>query len=414
MVNVRNRRAWPPRVSPRAERHALWAIYLGLAAICIGTAGYLHHRAFEPPATPSQAYAIAFTQDASAVVSLKADVIPNEPWLDSVTVSATTQGKPVRWLLAIQCSLTAAKSPHQGVLYSEAAQAPPPPEPIMIYSGVRPSMPLRLGCFLPPSKVNLLNPADSSASASIANVTLPALETDPGIATAQAAPTVYETRVNPNDPIELLQVFPTCPSPTASQADPAATTTPSTAPSTPSTAPSTPSTSPSTTPSAGPGCLGNLPAGTGYSTYHMPAAVRTQEVLEDVNLSGYQTESVFPVPEIAPGAGATAENDSVYTWNGLSSLSPSLDVSNLSAQTASNKYAFASGVFYGVGAGAGVAFFGEAWGQYVKAHPSQKSEENKSETPEATQAATAAEESDAPGNAGRSRARKRGSLRTQR
>jgi hypothetical protein len=94
--------------------------------------------------------------------------------------------------------------------------------------------------------------------------------------------------------------------------------------------------------------------------------VQTKETLTNVNLTGYQVESIFPAPQIAPGRGSpgqgVAEN---YTWTGLSSLSPSLIVSNLAGQQQVSHYSFLAGILLGIAGGAAASFLQEIWPKTV-------------------------------------------------
>jgi hypothetical protein len=67
------------------------------------------------------------------------------------------------------------------------------------------------------------------------------------------------------------------------------------------------------------------------------------------------------------GDGGTGQNPyERLTWSGLSSLSPSLQIANLSTQQQANRYTFDSGVFYGVTAASGVALAENIWKTYLE------------------------------------------------
>jgi hypothetical protein len=93
--------------------------------------------------------------------------------------------------------------------------------------------------------------------------------------------------------------------------------------------------------------------------------MQTREVLKYVNLSGYQTESMFPVPEIKTDSGGTGQNaEEQYTWEGLSSLSPTLLVSNVAAAQADSRYTFNAGIFFGLCGATGVVLCDRVWNWY--------------------------------------------------
>jgi hypothetical protein len=114
--------------------------------------------------------------------------------------------------------------------------------------------------------------------------------------------------------------------------------------------------------------------------------VQTKETLTNVNLPGYQVESIFPAPQIAPGKGSpgqgVAEN---YTWTGLSSLSPSLIVANLAGQQEVSHYSFLAGILLGIAGGAAASFLQEVWPKIVWPK-SSSTEENDLTVSEATPA----------------------------
>ena len=335
------------------------AFYFVATAVFTGLGWAWHHAAFTPAAPAGQAYVVAFTQDKTAAVTLTAIVNPNDPWFDGISIQVKgPRRRPERWLLIVQCPRPPASSSNQGMLSSEANQPIPPSTRINVYSGAGKAG-LRLGCF-PASKTN----------ASIARVTLPSLETDQAIQQTQTAPTVYAELNTPGDLTEVLQVFPGCPAPTASPVTAPATTSPSgTGSATTSPGPAS-STSPSPTAQAASvsaSCYGQTQLSAAFSTYYLPTSVQTKEIMKFVNLSGYQTQSVFPVPVITNGkGGATGQTaDEIYTWNGLSSLSPSLQVANLAGEQAANNYTFYAGVSFGIAGASGVAFVEKAWTTYL-------------------------------------------------
>jgi len=94
--------------------------------------------------------------------------------------------------------------------------------------------------------------------------------------------------------------------------------------------------------------------------------VQTKETLINVNLTGYQVESIFPAPQITAGKGSPGRGVAEdYTWSGLSSLSPSLIVSNLAGQQAVNRYIFVAGILLGIAGGAAASFLQEVWPKII-------------------------------------------------
>ena len=334
---------------PRLRHHVfMFAVYLLASLVLLGAAILLHHKAFTPPAPAGQASVLVFTQDPKAKITLQADVNPNKPSDD--TLSINPQGPSVApWLLVVQCPQSSSPPLGQSWLYSELVQSTQvAAAPVSVRAGSGVARGLKLGCF----------PRDAKG-ASIANVTLPALETDPAMATAQAIPrVVFAGTASPSGPISVLEIFPGCPSPTNNQA----TSTPPATPSPTPTKSATPANSPSGVAPASGAC--SKPAYTGpmLTPYFVPTYVQTREVLTNVNLTGYQTQSAFPIPEIS----RAPNSDEQYTWNGLSSLSPSLLVANVTGVQDVSKWSFDSGVLYGVLAATGIGCLEKLWCIYLE------------------------------------------------
>jgi hypothetical protein len=301
-------------------------------------------------------------------------VSPDSPWRDKLTVYV--KGAPVkrdRWLLVIECPPGSASPSHPGTLLSEpTTQTAVPASTVTAYLGAGPSRTVKLGCFAR-TRSNSLNQSNTPEYASIGSVTLPALETDQAIAGAATTPTLYEDQQGPAGPVHLVQVFPgaTCPSPAPTVTTSA--TAPAASPSAPAdSSPSpqaglAPPANPAAAPSPGiPGCFDQAPAGARFSAYYLPSSMQTKETLSNVNLTGYQIESIFPAPQItagkgSPGRGAVED----YTWSGLSSLSPSLIVSNLAGQQTVSRYTFLAGVLLGIAGGAMVTFLERIWPRHI-------------------------------------------------
>ena len=326
---------------------------------------YFEHIAFHPPGAPGQAFVTVFTKD-RANVSLKAIIHPSSPWKDWLTVRVDGgHGKQESWLLVVQCPAVPAAPVHTVKLYPQAGpQLSAAPSMVMASAHTGKLWRGYLRCFSAPgsSQTSLQAQLSSSNGApGFANATLPALETDPAMAAAQEAPQLYAERDDSGHRIaDLVEVFPTC-----SQASPSATATISPAPA--ATASQQPSantggrpspTAPPTaqvTSSPNPGfssCYSPESAGTTPEVYRLPASAVTTEVLDNVNLSGYRIDSMFP-------PGQFGRSDQI-TWQGISSLSPSLLVTNLTAEHNLNRYTFFSGILFGIFGGALVTLLVES------------------------------------------------------
>ena len=356
--------------------HGLIFVFVLVAALFIAFGSMLENRAFTPAAPPGQAFAVVFVQDPKAAVSLTATVNPDSPWHDNLTVHVKGAPKNLdRWLLVIECPPRSAASPHPGMLVSElASQTSASASAVTVYSGAGAgwSKPIKLGCFIR-VRSNSLNQSNTPGYASIGSVTLPALETDQTLQAVQKAPTLYEDWDTSGGLIRLIQVFPgaACPSsalaatqPTAapaSSSSAAAAGGPSPQPS------STSGANPTSSPDPGiPDCFGQAQAGATFSKYYLPVSVQTKETLTNVNLTGYQVESIFPAPQITSGkssAGRGAVEN--YTWTELSSLSPSVIVSSLVGQQEVSKYIFIAGILLGIGGGIGASLLQDLWPKVI-------------------------------------------------
>ena len=351
--------------------------------MCVWIGSMLEHRAFTPASPPGQAFAVVFVQDPAAALSLTATVNPDYPWRDKLTVYVKGAPKKLdRWLLVIECPPRSANSPHPGTLVSEpVAQTSAPASAVTVYSGAGRSRTVKLGCFIR-VRSNSLNQSNTPGYASIGSVTLPALETDQTLQGALTAPTLYEDRETSAGPIRLIQVFAgtACPLPAPGVTNPTAA--PDNSPSAaaasgPSPQPSSTSgANPTSSPTPGiPGCFGQAQAGATFSKYYLPASVQTRETLTNVNLTGYQVESIFPAPQITPSKGSTGQGVAEdYTWTGLSSLSPSLIVSNLAGEQEVNHYIFLAGILLGIAGGIAASFLQEVWPKIIWPKSSRRGE----------------------------------------
>lgn len=356
--------------------HGLIFVFAIGIALCLWFGSTLEHRAFTPASPPGQAFAVVFVEDPAAVVSLTATVNPDSPWRDKLTVHVKDAPKKLdRWLLVIECPPRSANSPHPGTLVSEPIeQASAPASAVTVYSGAAWFRTVKLGCFIR-VRSNSLNQSNTPGYASIGSVTLPALETDQTLQGALTVPTLYEDRETSSGPIHLIQVFPGTACPSSGRVATEPTATPANSPSASASAASGSSpqpgsasgVNPTSSPNPGvPGCFGQGQAGATFSKYYLPASVQTKETLTNVNLTGYQVESIFPAPQITASKGSTgqgvAEN---YTWTGLSSLSPSVIVSNLAGQQEVSHYIFLAGILLGIAGGIAASFLQEVWPKII-------------------------------------------------
>jgi len=333
-------------------------------------------------------YAAVFVRDPAARVNLSADVYPDAPWSDKLTVTVSGKSRNLPgWLLVVECPANTPRQSGAVQLTSETVpQMQSPNSPVAVYSGTttpRPNTMFR--CFPAPGS----RPGPGGAPTnppSLANVSLPALQIDQGMVAAQAAPLLYAQQGHPGSTVsQLYQMFPgtvcpsATPSPSASSPGTASVSSPATA--TPqssgsATAPRSPSPSFSPSPSAppllspttapaNPSCLNLAPAGTHFTKYVLPSSVTTTETLHRVDTQGYQI-SMFPVgitedeKDNTPGQPAQES----IVWSARSGLNPSLDATNNAAESAANHDIFVAGVFFGLASGAMVEFVNQMWAAF--------------------------------------------------
>jgi hypothetical protein len=406
-LNVR----MPSGITRFCKRFGLLIFYVAATLGFGAFAWYLQHKAFTPPPSAGQIYAAVFVRDPAAHVSLSAQIYPDKPSTDSVTLTVTNASRgQAGWVLVIECPSNAPPQSHAVQLDSETVpQTQAPATQATVYSGVTGRFTSLLGCFATPG-----GPPDSVGalgySPSLADVSLPALQLDPGIQAAQVAPTLYAEQTQQGATVgQLTEVFPTalCPSPTpapiqaiassgissATSASPvpstssAITTSPATTPSPQSsaavstTASATVSATATATafPSAAetPSCSFVAPASAQSIPYVLPTTVTTTETLNQVDTRGYQI-SMFPV-------GNTTENSSIpgltteetITWHGHSGLNPSLDATNQAAESAASHDTFTAGVFFGLASGTAVALVDGLWKTFIEKKEDKKEDEKK-------------------------------------
>jgi hypothetical protein len=354
----------------------LWS--LGVAVILTASLGlFLATKSFRQPGAPGQAFVTVFTKERTASVSLKAVIRPFHPWQDWLTVRINgVHGVQERWLLVVQCPAAPAAPAHTVALYPEAGSSLPGASvAVTVSPHVGKSWGGYLICFRGQARRNSSNGASGFAYA-----TLPALEIDPAMAAAQEPPQLYAERDNSSHRIkELFEVFPECQavSPTAATISPAPTGmtsqrpvvgTPGGLP--PTASPPTVSTTSSPNPEAS-GCSSPQSLGATPDVYQLPASVVATEILHDVNLSGYRIDSMFP-------PGHFGESGQI-TWQGISSLSPSLLATNVTAEHRLGLYTFLSGVVFGICGGAVIALLVEGFDASRERRKKKEEEKKKKE-----------------------------------
>jgi hypothetical protein len=334
-------------------RFWLVALYL-LATATLGLIGYeLQHTVFHPPPPAGQMFAAVFVRDPAAHVNVSAEVYPDAPWTDSltVTVSGVSPGQ-AGWLLVIECPAGAPSQSRAVQLYSATA---PQTQPAATLATVHPDATSRqstalFNCF--PSPVGPQGLLGSSNTPSLANVSVPALQLDQAMVGAPGLPVLYAQQNRPGGAVsKLVQVFPgvSCPSavpttiPTASGSGEAS----------PSVSPS-PSPSPSPQPAApaNPGCLNLAPTGATFIPYEIPFTETTTETLNHVATRGYQI-SMFPNGN--PVNEKVGEESIVWSAP-AAALDPNFDATNTTAESDANRAIFISGVLFGILGGTAVAF----------------------------------------------------------
>jgi hypothetical protein len=115
----------------------------------------LQHVVYSPAPPPGQMYAAVFVRDPAAHVGLSADIDPNHPWKDSLTVTVgRVPSGQTGWLLVIECPSGVPRSPAVP-LYSEAApQAQSAATRVTVITGIAsPKHNIMLGCFTEPKSL---------------------------------------------------------------------------------------------------------------------------------------------------------------------------------------------------------------------------------------------------------------------
>ncbi len=342
------------------------AVFYFAATGVLGLAGWsLQRTVYDPPPPPGQMYAAVFVRDPAAQVTLSADIDPDQPWQDSLTVSiGRVPAGQAGWVLVVECP--GSVSPPSAVpLYSEAApQAQSAATLAAVISGVAsPRRSIMFGCFAKPNSLF----GTTGYSASLANVSLAALQLDGGMVDAQGLPVLYAQQSRPGETVRrLVQIFPdvSCPSPTptptpttsssaAMTQSPSAAATASASPAvssspTPSASPS-PSL-PSVTTAANPGCLNLVPSNAQLIKYQIPDTESTVETLNSVNYRDYQL-SMFPTGDSA----AENNGDESIIWKSASAQDPSFEATDAAAQLNGQRDIFISGILWGIMGGVAVA-----------------------------------------------------------
>jgi hypothetical protein len=353
------------------------AVFYLAATGVLGLAGWsLQRTVYDPPPPPGQMYAAVFVRDPAAQVTLSADIDPDQPWQDSLTVTVgRVPPAQAGWLLVVECPGATSRSPAVP-LYSEAVpQAQSAATLAAVVPGVAsPRGSIMLGCYTKPS--SLLS--TTGYSPSLSNVSLAALQLDGGMVDAQGLPVLYAQQSRPGETVRrLVQIFPdvscppSTPTPTPTQSSSAAMTRSSPAVATPqpsatSTAPA-PSTSPtlstspatssspspslpSATTAANPGCLNLAPTNAKLIKYQIPEAESTIETLNSVNYRDYQL-SMYPTGDSA----AENNGDESIIWKSASAQDPSFEATDAAAQLNGQRDIFMSGILWGITGGVAVA-----------------------------------------------------------
>jgi hypothetical protein len=365
---------------------SLGLIFATIAFVLAAVGWHFEHIAFTPPPPASQMYAAVFVRDPAARVSLSATVFADTPWRDKLAITvAGASARKAGWVLLIECPAGAPSLPRSVHLYSETGTVSvtvPQQAQVTAYPRVTSatvSEPFSCFSASPP-------PGTPGYPPSLGNVALPALQTDQAISLVTAAPVLYAQQDRPGTAVsQLFQIFPGAPCPTATPSV-SASATPSTSPSvSPSASPTVSSASASLTPTvtasgsaastaspsassvqattspaatASPGCYPQAPIGAAFVRYSLPQSVTTTETLKDVNIQGYQVNSMFPV-------GSTTNEDDgnpgqitreTITWSGLSGLSPSLEVTDTAGATNAGRDTFWAGILVGLAGGFAVPF----------------------------------------------------------
>ncbi len=313
-------------------------------------------------------YAAVFVRDPAAHVNLSAEVYPDAPWTDSLTVTVSgVSPRQAGWLLVIECPAGAPSQSRAVQLYSATA---PQTQGAATLATVHPDVTNRkstalFDCFSPPGGTQGLL-GTSGYTPSLANVSVPGLQLDQGMVGASGLPVLYAQQNRPGGAVsKLVQVFPGvgCPSaapttvPTASSsgaASPSASPSSSVSPS-PSVSPSaspSPSTSQQPTATANPSCLNLAPTGATFIPYEIPATETTTETLNQVPTGGYQI-SMFPNGNPINEKGG---EESIMWSAPAAALDPNFDATNTAAEADASRDIFISGVLFGVLGGTAVAF----------------------------------------------------------
>lgn len=347
-------------------RFWLAALYL-LVTAALGVIGWdLQHTVFHPPLPAGQMYAAVFVRDPAAHVNLSAEVYPDAPWTDSLTVTVSgVSSRQAGWLLVIECPAGAPSQSRAVQLYSATA---PQTQSAATLATVHPDVTNRkstvlFDCFPSPGGLQGLL-GTSGYTPSLANVSVPALQLDQAMVGAAGLPVLYAEQNHPGGGVSrLVQVFPGvgCPSaapttvPTASSSGAAS---PSPSPSVPSSGspPVSPSASPSASPQptapANPGCLNLAPTGASFIPYEIPSTETTTETLNHVATRGYQI-SMFPNGNPINEKGG--EESIIWSAPGAA-LDPNFDATNTAAESDASRAIFVSGVLFGILGGTAVAF----------------------------------------------------------
>jgi hypothetical protein len=302
-------------------------LILLLPVIGFGIWGYhLESESLSPSQLSSgQIFVNVYVTTVPANVSLTAYSYLN-PQQDTVSVSVTgPKAAKDPWILVVQCP-PGVRPTSATPLYSESAAGKQVLGYVIVSNHNKKTFSGPLGCFKKSS-------APKTFPGQNIDVTLPVLDQNPS---AQASPTetplFVERRTSGQRQIEdLVEVLQppdsVCP-------NPGSTSGPQSSPATPS-------------PSSGI-CYSQVAAGTRRTKYLFPSSVTTAETLENVDLSAYNTPSMFPPGQIT--------SDGKVKWLGLGPLSPSLSATSQASARKSSIDNFAAGLVLGLCGGFLVPF----------------------------------------------------------
>lgn len=334
------------------------------------TGWYLQHIVFHPPAPPGQVFAAVFVLDPAAHVSLSAQIYPDAPWSDSLSLTVTdVPPRQSGWILVIQCPANRPYNTPAVPLSSYSTVltlAQSASTLVGIYEGTGSTKSVNLDCVAAPGTTA----GTSQSSPSLANVSVPALQLDQAMTADQTIPALYAAELPGGAVSQLVQVFPgvACPSvtqtssgsgsatapatptPTSTGSDSAAASVSPSAAASPqasgASAAAAPSPSQQSAAPANPTCLGLASTSTNLIQYGIPGTETITETLNQVYPQGYQI-SMFPV--------GNTIGDRIIWNSAQSALDPDFNATHTAAESDANRDEFISGILFGILGGTAVA-----------------------------------------------------------